>query len=33
MGSDYLLMLVWRSVEIGFTGKGGSDVSVVRAGT
>ena len=32
VGSDYLLMLVWRSVEIGFTGKGESDVWVVRTG-
>ena len=33
MGSDYLLMPVWRSVRDGFTGKGESDVRVVRAGT
>ena len=33
MGSDYLLMPVWRSIRDGLTGKGESDVRVVRAGT
>ena len=33
MGSDSLLMHLWRSVRVGFTGKGESDVRLVRAGT
>ena len=33
MGSDSLLMLVWRPVGDGFAGKGESDVWVVRTGT
>ena len=33
MGSDSLLMPVWRFVGDRFTGKGESDVWVVRAGT
>ena len=33
MGDDFLLVLVWRCVRDGFTGKGVSDVWVVRAGT
>ena len=32
MGGDSLLVSVWRSLD-GFTGKGESDVWVVRAGT
>ena len=32
MGGDSLLVSVWRSL-VGFTGKGESDVWVVRAGT
>ena len=32
-GSDSLLMPVWRSVGDGLTGRGESDVWVVRAGT
>ena len=33
IGGDSLLLLMWRSVRDGFTGKGESDVWVVRAGT
>ena len=33
MGGDSLLVLVWRSVGDGFTGKRESDVWLVRAGT
>ena len=33
MGGDYLLVPVWRSVGDGFTGKGESDVRVVRTST
>ena len=33
MGGDSVLVSVWRSVGVGFTGKGESDVWVVRAGT
>ena len=33
MGGDSLLMPMWRSVGDGFTGKGESDVWVVREGT
>ena len=33
MGGDSSLLPVWRSVGGGFTGKGESDVCVVRAGT
>ena len=33
MGGDSLLVLVWRSVGDGFTGKRKSDVWLVRAGT
>ena len=33
MGGDSLLVLVWRSVGDGFTGKGKLDVWLVRAGT
>ena len=33
MGGDSLLVLVWGSVGDGFTGKGKSDVWLVRAGS
>ena len=33
IGFDYFLMLVWRSVGDGFSGKWESDVWVVRADT
>ena len=33
VGGDSLLMSVWKSVGDGFTGKGESDVWVVRRGT
>ena len=33
IGGDSLLLLMWRSVGDGFTGKGELDVWVVRAGT
>ena len=33
MGGDSVLVPVWRSVGVGFTGKGESDVWVVSAGT
>ena len=33
MGGDSLLLLVWRSVRDGFTGKEELDVWLVRAGT